>query len=799
MRIAIVAPSGVPFAVGGAEKLWWGLTHHINQLTPHHAELIKLPSPERTFSELMASYRRFAELDLSSFDQVISTKYPAWMVCHPNHILYLQHRLRGVYDTYHFSNKAEHYSSAQLKRLPSCVQQLYKSLEITAPGRESLAPFWHQLTESMSLAPECFEFPGPLTRKVIHFLDAVALSPESIKRYFAISNNVAGRVDYFPASCRPEVIYHPSDLSHFKNTGDDYVFTISRLEAPKRIDLLIRAFKETSIDVEFRIAGDGPQGALLKELAKDDLRIKFLGSINDQEVITQYAGAIFVPYIPCDEDYGLITIEAMASGKAVLSTTDAGGPREFIETGETGLIVPPECEALTQAMMQLIEDREGTRQMGERARQRTAPITWSNTIARLLVESSKLEDAEYRHSLIPQEVPARQKWLVVLTFDVWPPMGGGQSRVYNLYRELAKTHDVTLLALTESGQEAAELKLAPGLREIRIPRSPDHRRAQRELEAVLDASVGDIAAMAYYDKTPQFIDKLLALSAEADLVVASHPYTYPAIREVYRGELWYEAHNVEYDMKAAVLPDTEKGRDWLDSVRKVEKACYRDAKKVLVCSEADKQRFENLYGSRNADTHIVPNGAVLSMSLDQLGKRRPGLRKRLGLCGNYTALFMGSWHAPNIEAVVWLLENAKDVPGVSILLAGSVCQHPVCARLPANVYKLGVLGERQKNVLIQAVDLAINPVVTGSGTNIKMLDYAAAGTLILSTHFGNRGLPFKDGESVILAGREGFMTALRHLSQKKRVGGCSTTSASAYRAVNGLNWQKIAANLLENI
>ena len=788
MRIAIVAPSGVPFAVGGAEKLWWGLAHHINQLTPHHAELIKLPSPERTFSELMESYRRFAELDLSSFDQVISTKYPAWMVSHPNHTLYLQHRLRGVYDTYHFSNKAEHYSRAQLKRLPSCVQRLYKSLETTAPERELLAPFWQQLAESMSLAPECFEFPGPLTRKIIHFLDAVALNPESIKRYFAISNNVAGRVDYFPASCRPEVIYHPSDLSHFKNTGDEYVFTISRLEAPKRIDLLIRAFKETSVDIEFRIAGDGPQGALLKEMAKDDLRIKFLGSINDNDVITQYAGAIFVPYIPYDEDYGLITIEAMTSGKAVLTTTDAGGPGEFVEAGETGLIVAPKCEALTQAMTQLIEDRKGTRQMGERARRRTEFITWSNTTARLLVESLKLQDGKYLHSSTLQEVPARQNWLVVLTFEVWPPMGGGQSRVYNLYKEIAKAHDVTLLALIESGQEGGELELVPGFREIRIPRSLHHRRAQRELEV-----------MAYYDKTPEFVDKLRALSVKADLVVASHPYTYPAIREVYRGELWYEAHNVEYDMKAAVLPDTEKGRDWLGSVRQVEKACYRDAKKVLVCSEADKQRFEDLYGPRSAATHIVSNGAVLSMTLDQLRTQRPGLRKRLGMCRNYTALFMGSWHAPNIEAVAWLLDQAKNAPGVSILLAGSVCNHPVCARLPANVYKLGVLGERQKNVLIQAVDLAINPVITGSGTNIKMLDYASAGAAILSTHFGNRGLPFRDGESINLVDREGFMAALRHLSQKNGAGSCSATAASAYRAVQGLNWQKIAADLLENI
>ena len=90
MKIALIAPSGVPFAVGGAEKLWWGLQHHTNQLSDHQMELIKLPSAERNFKELIASYQRFSELDVSHFDRVITTKYPAWMVDHPDHHLYLQ-------------------------------------------------------------------------------------------------------------------------------------------------------------------------------------------------------------------------------------------------------------------------------------------------------------------------------------------------------------------------------------------------------------------------------------------------------------------------------------------------------------------------------------------------------------------------------------------------------------------------------------------------------------------------------------------------------------------------------------
>ena len=100
MNIALVAPSPVPLVIGGAENLWWGLLEHLNRHTEHHADLIKLPTPERDFWEIVDSYRRWAELDVTGYDLVISGKYPAWMVAHPRQVVYLLHPLRGLYDTY---------------------------------------------------------------------------------------------------------------------------------------------------------------------------------------------------------------------------------------------------------------------------------------------------------------------------------------------------------------------------------------------------------------------------------------------------------------------------------------------------------------------------------------------------------------------------------------------------------------------------------------------------------------------------------------------------------------------------
>ena len=60
---------------------------------------------------------------------------------------------------------------------------------------------------------------------------------------------------------------------------------------------------------------------------------------------TLYAGALGVVFPPFDEDYGYVTLEAFLARKPVVTTTDAGGPLEFVEDDVTGLVVEPAPEA----------------------------------------------------------------------------------------------------------------------------------------------------------------------------------------------------------------------------------------------------------------------------------------------------------------------------------------------------------------------------------------------------------------------------------------------------------------------
>lgn len=382
MKIAIIAPSPVPFVIGGAENLWWGLLNEINQHTPHQAELIKLPSPERNFSELIASYQQYSRLDLSHFDLVISTKYPAWMVRHDNHVCYMQHRLRGLYDTYPLMFLPESFETAH-PGVQACQQLMHQP----DAGHEMLPEFFERLAAlaaDPSLPVETFQFPGAFTREVIHFLDGIGLAKKSIRKFAAISKTVAGRKDYFPPISAVQIIHHPSNLKGFYCAGDDYLFTASRLDRPKRIHLLIEAMRLVKADVHLKIAGSGPDEEALKQLAKDDPRIEFLGFVKDSELIDLYANALAVPYIPSAEDYGLITVEAMMSGKPVLTVSDAGGPTELVINGETGFVVPPTASDLAKKIDYLCDRRKESRTMGRQGWQHARLISWENTVLALL-------------------------------------------------------------------------------------------------------------------------------------------------------------------------------------------------------------------------------------------------------------------------------------------------------------------------------------------------------------------------------------------------------------------------------
>jgi glycosyltransferase involved in cell wall biosynthesis len=115
--------------------------------------------------------------------------------------------------------------------------------------------------------------------------------------------------------------------------------------------------------------------------------VRFLGEVADDEIVRLYAGALGVIFPPYDEDYGYVTIEAFLARKPVVTTTDAGGPTEFVEDGVNGWVARPEPEALGAAIARLSGDRAQAAAFGAAGYERARTITWDGVVDRLIADA----------------------------------------------------------------------------------------------------------------------------------------------------------------------------------------------------------------------------------------------------------------------------------------------------------------------------------------------------------------------------------------------------------------------------
>ena len=90
------------------------------------------------------------------------------------------------------------------------------------------------------------------------------------------------------------------------------------------------------------------------------------------------------PYAPVDEDFGMGPYEAFLSGKPVITTTDAGGPLDIVHDRKTGLVVPPEPEAIGRAAVWLRDHGAEAEAFGKAGKAIADEVTWERAIARLL-------------------------------------------------------------------------------------------------------------------------------------------------------------------------------------------------------------------------------------------------------------------------------------------------------------------------------------------------------------------------------------------------------------------------------
>lgn len=347
MRI-LITTSQVPFIRGGAELHAEGLRDAL-RAEGHDTEIVAIPFKWYPAERILAHMAACRLLDLSeigrmTIDMVIGLKFPAYLVPHPNKVLWILHQHRQAYE------------------------------------------LWEHPMGDLHL-----ESNGAYVRDAIRQADRTYIG--EARAVYANSKTVAGRLkEYSGLDSTP--LYHPPHQAErfYCAEAADYLLFPSRIGTMKRQELILSALPLTaqSVRMSFMGAADREEYArklqdMARELGVED-RVQWLGPVSDEEKFRLYAHSLGVIFPPVDEDYGYITLEAMLSSKPVVTCTDSGGPLEFVRDGETGYVTDPTPEALAAALDRLWEDRTRARLLGEAGRELydSLGISWATVVKNML-------------------------------------------------------------------------------------------------------------------------------------------------------------------------------------------------------------------------------------------------------------------------------------------------------------------------------------------------------------------------------------------------------------------------------
>jgi glycogen(starch) synthase len=185
---------------------------------------------------------------------------------------------------------------------------------------------------------------------------------------------------------RARVIYNGIALKDFENVTPyphpkPFVLGIGRSVPQKGFDLLLRAYAQSGITShDLLLAGDGPERPALEQLARDlklGENVKFLGRAERPVAVSLFKGCSFFVLPSRLEPQGIVNLEAMACGKAVVASK-VGGVPEIVLDGETGLLFPGEnVSALSAALTRMVSDENLRAKMGAAGRARAESFDWS--------------------------------------------------------------------------------------------------------------------------------------------------------------------------------------------------------------------------------------------------------------------------------------------------------------------------------------------------------------------------------------------------------------------------------------
>jgi sugar transferase (PEP-CTERM/EpsH1 system associated) len=367
--------------------------------------------------------------------------------------------------------------------------------------------------------------------------------------------------------------------------------------------------------------------------------------------------------------------------------------------------------------------------------------------------------------------------ILVLSPHVPTPMAGASTRDYHIIEALASRHEVTLLTLNESAVEGVS------------PERPDVSQFVKEMR-MFEASQVQSKRWAQLSSTLRGRSYLLERSVMPEMQIAIDEatkanrydvvfcesvmlagYRFPADTQIV-----IDQHNLEYEICWRTYQREKFGLrkfySWLEARRLMPEELLRcrKANLVLVTSTRESVELQRLEPTCIID--VVPNG--VDTTFFQSSGERQEIDARI--------IFTGSMdYYPNIDGALYFAQHCwpqikAQVPQATWILVGKNPPPQILhlSELPGVTVTGSVPDVRP---YLEEAQVAIAPLLIGSGTRLKILEAFAMRKPMVSTALGCEGLNVQDGRELVIAdGPENFANAvvklLRDAPGRQLLGAC---------------------------
>ena len=400
----------------------------------------------------------------------------------------------------------------------------------------------------------------------------------------------------------------------------------------------------------------------------------------------------------------------------------------------------------------------------------------------------------------------KKKVLIIMPYEnMYPPKNGGLQRCFNLFNQLTKHFEVTCVTHDSKENLLSGSENYPSTLNAAIYTS-HNQKAAKDIFSLLPGRLGN--AVKYRWLTKDFKHSadgsFLKLYPVLKNVLKKDTFDYIILENLSltrqarwmrqynkKAKIIYNAYNVDSLLAQKKDSGSVQQQKEIDDLANTESNLYKVIDGIFCCSQVDLDTFTDLNQRKIGINYVLPNGVDTTFFSHSVNIEQQHL-KNIIFCGSLD-------YEPNKEGLLWFYKNVwplviERLPGRMLYVVGRGNSESYRELLKdATVNFIGEVPE--VTPFYRKCNVAIAPLLQGSGTRLKILEAMSLGNPVVTTSIGIEGIDAKASEDVLVSDdARGFADAVIHLSTD--AGFSEYISNNARRLVeNKYSWDFIGDSL----